>query len=127
MGFQKLLPMIEILSSWLIFGGIMEENGDQIIVQHCLSPPNRWETKVVNRSLGNLLWSIIGENPNQWDLDLIQDEFSYNSFVNTSIGKSPFQVVYGRNSMGFLDLVQLLLEDKINDDDEAFAENTQQL
>jgi hypothetical protein len=82
--------------------------------------------EVINQSLGNLLRSIVGENPKQWDLSLPQEEFAYNSLVNRSIGKYPFQVVYIINPMGVLDLVQLLLGDRINDDGEAFAENIQQ-
>ena len=58
---------------------------------------------------------------------LLQAEFSFNSSVNRSIGKSPFQVVYGINPVGVLDLVQLPLEDKISDDEEAFVEHIQQL
>ena len=58
---------------------------------------------------------------------LLQVEFSFNSSVNRSTGKSPFQVVYGINPMGVLYLVQLPLEDKISDDGEAFVEHIQQL
>jgi hypothetical protein len=47
--------------------------------------------------------------------------------VNRSIGKYPFQVVYGRNPMGVLDLVKLPLGDRISDDWEAFVECIQQL
>jgi hypothetical protein len=75
--------------------------------------------------LGNLLRSIIGEKPKQWDLALPQAEFAYNSLVNRSTGKSPFQVVYGRNPMGVLDLEQLLLGDRISDDGEAFVKHIQ--
>jgi hypothetical protein len=82
---------------------------------------------VVNWSLGNLLQSIVGENPKKWDLALPKAEFSYNSSVNRSRGKSPFQVVYGRNPMGVLDLVQLPLGDRISDDGEAFSEHIQLL
>jgi hypothetical protein len=63
------------------------------------------KTEIVNQSLGNLLWSIVGEYPKKWNLDLPQEEFSYNSSVNRSTCKYPFQVVYSRNPMGFLDLV----------------------
>jgi hypothetical protein len=77
--------------------------------------------------LGNLLGSIVGENPKQWDLALPHVEFSYNSSMNRSTGKSPFQVVYGRNNMGVLDLVHLPLGDRINDDGEAFGEHIQKL
>ena len=72
-----------------------------------------------------MLRSIVEENPKQWDLALPQAEFSYNSSVNKSIGKSSFQVVYGRNHMGFLDLVHLPLGDRINDGKESFAEHIQ--
>jgi len=90
-------------------------------------PQTDGKTEVVNWSLGNLLQSIVGEKPKQWDLALPQAEFAYNSSVNRSTGKSPFQVVYGRNPMRVLDLVQLPLGDRINDDGEAFAEHIQQL
>ncbi|GJU80168.1 putative quercetin 3-O-methyltransferase 1 [Tanacetum coccineum] len=62
-------------------------------------------TKVVNRSLGNLLRSLIGDNAKQWNLILPQAEFAYNMSVNRTTGKSPFEVVYGRNPITPLDLV----------------------
>jgi hypothetical protein len=91
------------------------------------NPQTEGKTELVNQSLGNMLWSIVGEKPKQQDLSLPQEEFSYNSSVNRSTGKSPFQVVYCRNPMGVLDLVQLPLGDRINDDGEEFAEHIQQL
>ncbi|GJX89038.1 RNA-directed DNA polymerase [Tanacetum coccineum] len=62
-------------------------------------------TEVVNRSLGNLLRSLIGDNTKQWDLILPQAEFGYNRSVNRTTGKIPFEVVYGRNPITPLDLV----------------------
>jgi len=53
------------------------------------------QTKVVNRSLGDLLWYLIGENLRNWDLILSTVEFAYNSSVNKSINMSPFEVVHG--------------------------------
>ena len=47
--------------------------------------------------------------------------------MNRYIGKYPFHVVYGKNPMGGLDLVQLLLGDRISDDGEEFAKHIQQL
>jgi hypothetical protein len=99
--------------------------GTKVKFNSSYHPQIDWKTEVVNQSLGNLLRSIVEEKPNQWDSNLPQAEFAYNSLVNRYTSKSSFQVVYGINPMGVLDLVQLPLWDKINDDGEAFAEHIQ--
>ncbi|GJR18893.1 putative ribonuclease H-like domain-containing protein [Tanacetum coccineum] len=68
-------------------------------------PQTDGQTEVVNRSLGNLLRSLIRDNTKQWDLILPQAEFSYNRLVNRTTYKSPFKVVYGRNPITPIDLV----------------------
>ncbi|GKE16042.1 RNA-directed DNA polymerase, partial [Tanacetum coccineum] len=68
-------------------------------------PQTDGHTEVVNRSLGNLLGSLIGDNAKQWDLILPQAEFAYNRLVNYTTSKSPFEVVYGQNPITLLDLV----------------------
>ncbi|GKB51599.1 RNA-directed DNA polymerase [Tanacetum coccineum] len=68
-------------------------------------PQTDGQTEVVNRSLENLLRSLIGDNTKQWDLILSQAEFAYNRSVNRTTGKSPFEVVYRQNPVTLLDLV----------------------
>ncbi|GJT66612.1 RNA-directed DNA polymerase [Tanacetum coccineum] len=70
-------------------------------------PQTDGQTEVVNRSLENLLRGLIGDNAKQWDLILSQVEFAYNRSVNRTTGKSPFEVVYGRNMITPLDLVHV--------------------
>nr|GEV23466.1 hypothetical protein [Tanacetum cinerariifolium] len=72
-------------------------------------PQTDGQTEVVNRTLGNLLRSLIGDNAKQWDLILPQAEFAYNRPVNRTIGKSPFEVVFGRYPITPLDLVPVLV------------------
>jgi hypothetical protein len=59
---------------------------------------------VVNRSLGDLLRSLVTEHHSSWDNILPQVEFAYNDSVNRSIGQSPFQIVYGIQSRGIYEL-----------------------
>lgn len=47
--------------------------------------------------------------------------------MNRSTGKSPFQIVYGQNPKGVLDLVELPITETISDNAEAFAEHIHQL
>lgn len=65
------------------------------------------QTKVANRSLGNLLRCLVGGKPHQWDLVIPQAEFAYNSNINRSTGKSTFQIVYGSNPKGVVELADL--------------------
>jgi hypothetical protein len=65
------------------------------------------QTEVVNRSLGNLLISLFTEQVRQWDQILAQAEFVFNNSINRSIGKSPFEILYGIQPRGITELRNL--------------------
>ncbi|KAG5527003.1 hypothetical protein RHGRI_028065 [Rhododendron griersonianum] len=67
-------------------------------------PQTDGQTEVVNRSVGNLLRSLVGDHLKSWDQRLYQAEFAYNRSVNRSSGFSPFFVTYGFNPRAPLDL-----------------------
>jgi hypothetical protein len=69
--------------------------GSDLLYSSTYYPQMDGQTKVVNKSLGNLLRSLSGENPSQWDLALSQVEFAYNDSVKRSMRKIPFLIVYG--------------------------------
>ncbi|GJT64927.1 RNA-directed DNA polymerase [Tanacetum coccineum] len=52
------------------------------------------QTEVANMSLGNLMRSLVGDNPKQWDLTLPQAEFAYKRSINLSpfVGDSEDEV-----------------------------------
>ena len=54
-------------------------------------PQTDGQTEVVNRSLGNLLHTLVGEHTESWDLKLATVEFAYNTTVNRITGKSPYE------------------------------------
>jgi hypothetical protein len=62
------------------------------------------KTEVVNKSLGDLLRSLVTEHHNSWDQILPHAEFAYNDSVNRSIGKSPFHILYGTQLRGVSEL-----------------------
>ena len=58
-------------------------------------PQTDGQTEVVNKSLGDLLRSLVTEHHSSWDNVLPQAEFAHNDSVNRRTTKSPFQVIYG--------------------------------
>jgi hypothetical protein len=62
------------------------------------------QIEFVNRSLGDLLRSLVIEHHNQWDHILPQVEFTYNDSLNRSTVQSPFQIVYGMQPRGVSEL-----------------------
>jgi hypothetical protein len=70
-------------------------------------PQTDGQTEVVNRSLGDLLRSLVAEHHSQWDQVLPQAEFAYNDSPNRSTGQSPFQIVYGMQPRGVSELKDL--------------------
>ncbi|GKA64159.1 RNA-directed DNA polymerase, partial [Tanacetum coccineum] len=87
-------------------------------------PQTDGQTEVVNRSLGNLLRSLIRDNAKQWDLILPQTESTYIRSLNRTTGKSPFEVVYGWNSITPLDLVPVLEVGRFS---EEWADQSEQI
>ena len=83
--------------------------------------------EVVNRSLGNLLRSLIGNHPKQWDQLLAQVEYAYNDSPNRSTSKITFQIVYGMHSRGMHELRDLGTAEKRSADGEPFANAIQEL
>jgi len=90
-------------------------------------PQTDGQTEVVNRSLGNLLRCLVGENTRNWDLYLPRAEFAYNDSVNRSTGKSPFEIVHGYKPHTPLDLVPLPVHTRVSESTENFAQHIKDL
>jgi hypothetical protein len=64
--------------------------GTNLSFSSAYHPQTDGQTEVVNRSLGNLLRSLVTKHHGSWDNILPQAEFAYNDSVKRSTGKSPF-------------------------------------
>lgn len=78
--------------------------GTKLLYSSAYHPQTDGQTEVVNRTLGNLLRSLSAKKPKQWDVTLPQAEFAYNSVVNRSTGRSPFEIIYGKSPRHYLDM-----------------------
>ncbi|QHO56666.1 Transposon Ty3-I Gag-Pol polyprotein [Arachis hypogaea] len=85
-------------------------------------PQTDGQTEVVNRILGTLLRVVVGKNLKTWKDYLPFIEFAYNRTIRSSIGFSPFELVYGFNPLTVLDLLPLSLSDIVSLDAEGKAE-----
>ncbi|KAI0524507.1 hypothetical protein KFK09_003878 [Dendrobium nobile] len=70
-------------------------------------PQTDGQTEVVNRTLGNMLWCLVQNNPRRWDEILSQAEFAYNSMSNRSTGMCPFNIVYTKAPNHVVDVAVL--------------------
>jgi hypothetical protein len=84
-------------------------------------------TEVMNRSLGDLLRSLVTEHHSQWDHILPQAELSYNDSLNRSTGQSPFQIVYGMQPRGVSELKDSEQNEFRSASAEDFAEGMKEL
>jgi hypothetical protein len=90
-------------------------------------PQMNGQTEAVNKSLGDLLRSLVTRHHNQWDNILSQAEFAYNGSLNRSTGRSLFQIVYGTQPRGTSELMNLEQDEIRSVSVEDFAEAMKEL
>jgi hypothetical protein len=101
--------------------------GTSLSFSSAYHPQMDGQTEVVNRSLGDLLRSLVTEHHSQWDHILPQAEFTYNDSLNRSTGQSPFQIVYGMQPRGVSELKDAEQVEFRSASAEDFAEGMKEL
>ena len=82
--------------------------GTKLKFSTAFHPQTDGQTEIVNRSLKNLLRTLVGEHIGSWDLKLSVVEFAYNSSVNRTIGKSLHEIMYGFRRRQPIDLIHIV-------------------
>ncbi|XP_057985307.1 uncharacterized protein LOC131170265 [Hevea brasiliensis] len=90
--------------------------GTRLLFSTACHPQTDGQTKVVNRTLSNLLRVVIKKNLNSWDECLAYVEFAYNRSVHSSTKHSPFEVVYGFNPITPMELMPIPIQERANVD-----------
>ena len=85
-------------------------------------PQTDGQTEVVNRTLTQLLRTVVHKNLKTWEDCLPFIEFTYNRVKHTTTSYSPFEIVYGFNPLTPLDLMPLPVDDRISFDEQKKAE-----
>lgn len=71
--------------------------GTKLRMSMSYHPETDGQTEVLNRTLEQYLRSFVHEKPSQWYNFLSLAEWSYNTSIHSSIGITPFEVVYGKS------------------------------
>jgi len=101
--------------------------GTKLLFSTTCHPQTDGQTEVVNRTLSQLLCVVIQKNLKSWEKCLPFVEFAYNRTMHSTIGFSPFKIVYGFNPLTSMDLIPLPFEERVSLDGEKKAKIVRQL
>ena len=101
--------------------------GTSLLFSNSYHPQTNGQTEVTNKILGNLLLSYVRKNVKHWDLILPQIEFAYNRSMHRTVGKIPFEVVYGLQSIGPMELAPCATIKQFSGDAEVRAKEIKKL
>jgi len=96
---------------WKVLWGKL---GTKLLFSTTCHPQTNGQTEVVNRTLTQLLRAVIQKNLKNWEDCLPFIEFAYNRSVHSTTEFSPFEIVYGFNSLTLMDLIPLPIDERVS-------------
>lgn len=90
-------------------GGLWQEIfrlvGTNLTPSTSYQPRTDGQTEIVNKWIEGYLWNYVSGQQRAWKKWLHLGEYCYNTTYHMSIGMSPFQDLYGYDSVMFVDLI----------------------
>ena len=105
----------------------MGKMGIKLLFSTTCHPQTDSQTEVVNRTLSQLLRTIVNKNLKSWEDCLPFIEFAYNRSTHSTTSFSPFEIVYGFNPLTPMDLIPLPIDDRVCLDGKRKAELVKQI
>ncbi|KAK1611049.1 hypothetical protein QYE76_034722 [Lolium multiflorum] len=99
---------------FMSYGRRWRKLGTKLLFSNTCHPQTDGQTEVVNRTLSQLLRSMIKKNLKEWEECLPHVEFAYNRAVHSTTESCPFEVVYGFKPITPLDLLHLPIHERVN-------------
>jgi hypothetical protein len=96
--------------------------GTKLLFSTTCHPQTDGQTEVVNRTLTQLLRTVVHKNLKTWEDCFPFIEFAYNRAMHTTTSYSPFEIVYGFNPFTPLDLMPLPVDGRSSLDGQKKAE-----
>ena len=109
---------------WKVLWGKL---GTKLLFSTTCHPQTDGQTEVVNRTLTQLLRTVVHKNLKTWEDCLTFIEFAYNRTMHTTTSYSPFEIVYGFNPLTPLDLMPLPVDGRSSLDGQKKAESMKSL
>jgi len=109
---------------WKVLWGKL---GTKLFFSTSHHPQTDGQTEVVNRTLSQLLRTIVQKNLKNWEDCLSYAEFAYNRTVHSSTNCSPFEVVYGFNPLTPMYLIPLPINEQGSVDGKKKAEKEKEI
>uniref|UniRef100_A0A2N9GQ39 Reverse transcriptase n=1 Tax=Fagus sylvatica TaxID=28930 RepID=A0A2N9GQ39_FAGSY len=104
---------------WKVLWGKL---GTKLLFSTTCHPQTDGQTEVVNRTLTQLLRTVVHKNLKTWEDCLPFIEFAYNRAMHSTTSYSPFEIVYGFNPLTPLDLMPLPIDGRSSLDGQKKAE-----
>ncbi|MCO5589266.1 hypothetical protein L7F22_043232 [Adiantum nelumboides] len=80
----------------LFWQALFENLGTKLDFSSAYHPQTDGQSKIANATVLDLLKSYVSDRQSEWEKYLPLVEFAYNNTIHSSIGKAPFEVIYGK-------------------------------